>query len=235
MSLLAITLAAGAGLTLLCSGYLFGARRGLLAREALRQKLAEQAQTESTLRQQVARLEQGGQKQLSESLGALLEPLRAQEQKNEEAMRAMLKLVRPVVEKDRLSQGLQQLPQLSDSRSGLRELLDRLAERGGFAAVVLSDEAGLPMACNHSCTSAETLAGTSSLLLILAERVPRHGAARPHSFVLHDEAGQVTLHRIFSVGSQRYLLSVVSNSAPDFVQPELFDTPIARLRTLLSS
>ena len=49
------------------------------------------------------------------------------------------------------------------------------------------------MACNKTCSTAETLAGTSSLLLILADRVPRHGAASPHSFVLHDEAGQVTL------------------------------------------
>ncbi len=234
MSLLALAFAAGAGLTLLASGYLFGARRGVQVREALRQKLDEHAQEEGGLRQQLARLEQREQRQISDALGALLEPLRVQEQKNEEAVRAMLKLVQPVVEKDRLSQGLQQLPQLSDSRSGLRELLDRMAERGGFAAVVLSDEAGLPMACNRGCTAAETLAGTSSLLLILADRVPRHGAARPHSFVLHDEAGQVTLHRIFWVGKQRYLLSVVSNSAPDFVQPDLFDTPIARLRTLLA-
>lgn len=235
MSLWALAFALAAALTLFASGYLFGVRRDRQAREALRRQLAEQAQAEGSLRDEATQLAQRQQQQLQQSLEALLEPLRAQEQKNEEAVRAMLTLVRPVMEKDRLSQGLQQLPQLSDSRSGLRELVERLAERGGFASVVLSDEAGLPMACNKTCSTAETLAGTSSLLLILADRVPRHGAASPHSFVLHDEAGQVTLHRIFKVGSQRYLLSIVSNSAPDFVQPELFDTPIARLRTLLST
>lgn len=233
MSLLSAVFAAGAVMTLWASGYLFGARRGVQVRTSLQRELAAQTQDGAVLRQQLNRLQQSEQSDLRAALGALIEPLRAQEQKNEEAVRAVLKLVQPVLDKDRLNLDLQQVTAASDSRSGLCDLLDRLCERGGFAAVVLSDAAGLPVACNRSCPAPDTLAGISSLLLILAERVPRHGAARPSSFVLHDEAGQVTLHRIFPVGEKRYLLSIVANSAQSLAQPELFDKPIARLRSLL--
>lgn len=234
MSLLSATLAAGAVITLLAAGYLLGARRGVQARALLRRELDGKSQDVAVLRGQLSGAQQHETNELRAALGAMIEPLRAQEQKNEEAVRAVLKLVQPVMDKDRLSLDLKQLTAASDSRSGLCDLLDRLRERGAFVAVVLSDEAGLPMACNRGCAAPETLAGISSLLLILADRVPRHGAARPQSFVLHDEAGQVTLHRIFEVGRKRYLLSIVASSAPSLVQPELFDTPIARLRSLLS-
>jgi hypothetical protein len=235
MSLLAGLFALGAGITLLASGYLFGARRGIVVRDALRDQLTHSTQELTGLSMQLQRLEQAQKSHLEKDLGALLEPLRAQEKKNEEAVREVLKLVQPVLEKDRLSQNLQELPALADSRIGLRQLLDGLAERGGFPAVVLSDEAGLPLACNRACRSPDTLAGSSSLLLILADRMPRHGVARPHSFVVHDDAGQVTLHRIFQAGEKRFLLSVVSNNSAVFAQPEVFDTPVARLRTLLRS
>jgi hypothetical protein len=233
MSVIGGLLAATAAMTLLSSGYLFGIRRGLRARDALREELQHKTAEAAGLSREVQRLQHEAASRLQTNLGELLEPLRAAEQKNAEAVRAVIQLVRPVLEKDRLSTELQELPQPAELRHGVRALLNGIAERGGLGSVVLCDESGLPLGCSAGCQAIETLAGTSSLLLILAERIPRHGAARPHSFVLYDEAGQVTLHRIFTAGDRRYLLSVVTNGVK--VQPDMFEAAITRLRALLAS
>lgn len=175
-------------------------------------------------------------------LGALLRDLR----------RELLRVVEPVLEPEpsgdpfgrarRILEQLrghgrrgsaQELSELAGDRRRLSTLLQRVAERGGFSFVLLSDELGLPLAASPGARDPEVQAGVSSLLFTLADRVRQAGGPAPVSVSIRDEAGELTLHRLFSVGPERYLLTAVSKRAR--VSPEALDSALAALEASLGA
>jgi hypothetical protein len=198
-------------MSLLSAGYLWGARRGLHARDALR---AEYAATVATLAQKAEG--QDANRRAAEALG----------------LREMLgEMLAPVIDRQRLGRDFSQL----EGGSGLRELpgvLDAIARKGGFSAVVLSDDVGLPLATSSGARDAETLAGVSSLLLTLADRCVTTGAPRPIAVLVHDESNQRILHRIFSVGPTRFLLTAVARGLE--LAPQALDPALGKLEQVLT-
>ncbi len=116
-----------ASLLLLTAGYLVGVRRGVAAREALRAQALQQARELEVVRDEARRL--GDEQDL--------------------ALRATIEsALSPIVKRERLSLDLSQLKAGAGTRRDLTHLLEMIAEVGNFAAVVLSDEDGLPLAAN---------------------------------------------------------------------------------------
>ena len=96
------------------------------------------------------------------------------------------------------------------TRGELPRVMDAIAQVGPFSTVVLSDEAGLPLATSRDSGDGTVLAGLWSMLLTLADRVSHAGAPAPLAVVVHDAANQTLIHRLFSSGGARFLLTAVS-------------------------
>lgn len=121
--------------------------------------------------------------------------------------------MRQVVEPLRAHRRAQRLRSLSAHAAGRKQLsglLDEIAQRGGFSGVVLSDEVGFLLAESRGARDAEGLAGLSSLVFTLADRTRQAGRPPPTAVVVRDAADQRTLHRMFSIDGERYLLTAVS-------------------------
>ena len=118
------------------------------------------------------------------------------------------------------------------TRDELPKLLEAIAKTGGFSTVLVSDEAGLPLATNQSANDADMLAGVWSLLLTIADRVVAAGAPAPLAIMVHDAQGRAMLHRIFSADKTRFLLTAVSHTHR--LAPESLDPALANLERVLS-
>lgn len=211
MILLSAVIGVGAAALLLSSGYLLGANRGYRSREQLRKQNLEQAEEISHLRQRLSPLEEGDEK-----------------------LRVTIKeVLTPLMQRDQLSFDLAHLKAASGRRSDLTALLDQIAERGNFSAVLLSDDEGWPLASSGNAKDPDRLSATASLLLLVADRTARDSAPAPLSLMLHDETNSVTLIRIFHVGGQRLSLTAVSTGAQ--LSPMALDPALVKLSAVLSN
>ena len=158
---------------------------------------------------------------LRSELQSTLAPLVAQDRENH---KMMLDVLGPLMEKERRAQGLTLLSPNKRGRSQLPRLLDTLVRRGGFAAVLLSDEMGLPLAASNGARDADVIAGVSSLVLTLADRVASSGGSAPMAVLIRDASNQRILHRIFTVNNERFLVTAVAKGneiATDALDPAL--------------
>jgi hypothetical protein len=211
MILLSTVIGVGAAVLLLTAGYLFGANRGYQAREQLRKQNLEQAEEIGLLRQRLSLPDEG-----------------------DENLRTTIKQVlSPLIQREQLSFELSHLKAVSGRRSDLTALLDQIADKGNFSAVLLSDEEGWPLASSSNTRELERLCATASLLFLLADRIARDSAPAPLSLMVHDESNTVTLCRIFRVGDQRLSLTAVSAGVQ--LTPTALDPALVKVDAVLSS
>jgi len=162
-----------------------------------------------------------------------LAPLLKQDQEKQGIQKMMLDVLGPLMEKERRARGLTLVSPSNRGRHQLPKLLDTLARRGGFSAVLLSDEMGLPLAASTGARDADVLAGVSSLVFSLADRVASSGSAAPLAVLLRDAANQRILHRIFAVEGNRYLVTAVSKGGE--ISTDALDPALAALEDILCS
>lgn len=113
----------------------------------------------------------------------------------------------------------------------LPPLLEAIASSGGFATVLLSDDSGLLVAANKSSHRADDSSGLFALMLAMADRMVRGGAHAPRALLVHDDDNQITVHRIFRAGGERYLLSAVTRRR---VGPDVLDAALPSLMATLA-
>lgn len=202
----------GAAALLLTAGYLFGVKRGADVRERLRVQDLTQTQDLRRLREQLAQRKN----EQEESLKAAIE-----------------QALSPLVQRDRLSYELSQLEGLPGQRGDLNKLLDQIADKGNFAAVLLSDNEGWPLASSSNAKDLERLGASASLLLLVADRMGRDDAPAPLSLMVHDGANRVTLCRIFNVNEHRLALTAVSSGA--LLTSTALDPALVKLDAALSN
>ncbi|MGH1341652.1 MAG: hypothetical protein ACRBN8_08890 [Nannocystales bacterium] len=162
-----------------------------------------------------------------------LAPLLEKDRKSEGLHKMMLDVLGPLMEKERRAHGLTLVSPNRRSRHELPKLLDTLAQRGGFATVLLSDEMGLPLAASAAARDADVLAGVSSLVFSLTDRVVRSGGPAPLAVLLRDASNQRILHRIFSVDGERYLVTAVSRGGT--LTTDALDPALAALEDILGT
>ncbi|MFO0616362.1 MAG: hypothetical protein U0414_27470 [Polyangiaceae bacterium] len=183
---------------------------------AIARSLAERDSHQDELRREVRGAlasfakQPGDEAKLEGHVRRLVAPLLQREEQSEKLRDALQEVLRPMIERERMGRDLARLPPSTSGLGGLPKLLDAIAERGGFTAVVLSDDVGLPLAASAGALDVETLAGSSSLLLTLADRAARDGAPPPQAVVVRDASNQTLLHRIFRVGDERFMLTAVA-------------------------
>ena len=210
--LIAAIIGIGVALLLLTAGYLFGVKRGYKAREQLRKQHQGQQEELALLHQDYPQSDQGEDESLRTTIRRVLNPL---------------------IQREKLSFELSHLQAVSGRRSDLTALLDQIAEKGNFSAVLLSDEEGWPLATSGNARDPDRLGATASLLLLLADRIARDKSPAPLSLMVHDESNTVTLCRIFRVGDQRLSLTAVSTGV--LLTPTALDPALVKVDAVLSS
>jgi hypothetical protein len=223
--LLATTTGLVAAVLVLTAGYLLGARRGATARERLWQQSLDVVDTYR--RERVDLLEQRNALQSAglgqdfgkllelvlrqgDALQRLLEPLTSRIGAEDDLRATVEHVLTPLARRERLIVALADVETGTGHQGDLARLLDRIAEKGQFRTVVLSDDAGLPLAASSNAWDVERLAAIGSLLLMSADRIGRESAPAPLSLMLHDEENNVTLCRLFRVRGRRLLLIAVA-------------------------
>lgn len=202
----------GAAILLVTAGYLFGVKQGARAREQLRMQELASAQ-------QVVQL----QTQLSE---------RENEQNTD--LRATIEhVLTPLIQREQLSQELSRLEGRTGHRSDLIKVLNQIAEKGNFSAVLLSDAEGWPLASSHNVKDLEKLGVLSSLLLLVADRMGRDSNSAPRSLMVHDRNNILTLCRIFQVNDHQLALTAVTTGAQ--LGPTALDPALVTLEAVLSA
>ncbi|MFO0664221.1 MAG: hypothetical protein U0174_09720 [Polyangiaceae bacterium] len=150
-----------------------------------------------------------------------------------EMKKMMNEVLAPFADRERLGRALSSI---GVGRGGLGELptlLDAIAEKAAFAGVVLSDEAGLPLAASTDTSDVEIIAASAAFFGTLAERSERAGQPRPLSCLILDETNRTLLFRLFSVGDSRFALSAVCRGkllAPGALDPALAPLEVALKR-----
>lgn len=211
MILLSAVIGVAAAALLLTGGYLFGANRGYQAREQLRRRNSEQAEEIGLLRQRLSPPDEG-----------------------DENLRTTIKQVlAPLMQREQLSFDLSHLKGAAGRRGDLTALVDQIADKGNFSAVLLSDQEGWPLASSSNTRDLERLGATASLLFLLADRIARDSAPAPLSLIVHDEANTVTLCRIFQVADQRLSLTAVSTGSQ--LTPTALDPALVKVAGVLSN
>lgn len=210
MILLSAIVGIAAAALLLTAGYLFGIKRGFELREDLRRQDAARAQDLKQLRERLS--------------------LRTDEA-NESLKASIEQMLSPLMQRERLSVELAHLDGRS-GQSGLTDLLDQIAEKGNFTAVLLSDNQGWPLAASANTRDADRLSITASLMLLAADRIGRDGAPTPMSLMMLDGTNMVTLCRIFHVDEHRLALTAVSPGAQ--LTPTALDPALGKIDAVLS-
>lgn len=212
MLLLSAIIGLGAAAFLLTAGYMLGATRGAQARDSLRERQLASAQELARMREQDSR--QGHEH--DESLRTTIEQVLA-----------------PLVQRERVSIELSRLEGGTGQHGDLTNLLDQIAEKGNFSAVLLSDQEGWPIGASRSTKDVEKLGATCSLLQLVADRMGRDGAAAPLSLMIHDGANRLTLSRIFTLDDHRLVLTAVS--AAGQMTSTALDPALVKIGAVLSS
>ncbi len=206
-----------AAVLMFTAGYLLGTRRGARARERLWQQSLDLVENFKDQRRQLV-------EQQEEMRITVL---------RDDNLRAKLdQVLTPILRRERLGFELSDEGSEDGNRGDLTHLLDQIAQKGSFRAVVLTDDEGLPLASSSSAWDLDRLSGISSFLLVLADRFGRDGAPAPLSFMLHDEENNVTLSRLFRLRDKRLLLTAVSTSTE--LTSTALDPALARLGKVLS-
>ncbi|MCK6551565.1 hypothetical protein L6R52_37380, partial [Myxococcota bacterium] len=117
-------------------------------------------------------------------------------------------------------------------RGHLTSLLEVITARASFGGAVLSDEVGLTVA-DTGVEGADAIAAAASMLLTLADRLSTSGQPAPVGFVARDGEGHLVLHRIFTAGEQRYVLTAVAKSGA--LGPDTLDPVLPELRRILAA
>jgi hypothetical protein len=216
MILLAAIVGVSAAVLLLTAGYLFGIKRGFEAREQLRQQNLQQAE-ELQLRERLTRQQQND---------ADIQSLRTE-------LGKVQQVLTPLIQRERLGFALANLQTGAGRHHDLMGLVDQIAAKGSFSAVLLNDAEGLPLAASSNAKDLDRLAVLSSMVLLLADRISRDNAPSPLAVMVHDEANKLTLCRIFRVGGKRLLLTAVSTDAQ--LLPTALDPALAKLDNVLSA
>jgi len=246
--LLTATIGLSSAAALLGAGYFFGARRGVTAREELREQGMRQTYELQNLRTLVTREDDRTEaRALREALGRMSEALMHQgdalqrivepllhRDSEVESLRTMVQQVlRPLAQREQLAFDLSNLPVPVGQRSELTNLLDRIADAGHFETVVLINDEGLPLAASTRARDLERLAALSSLLVVFAERLRRSDAPAPLAIVMHDETNTESLCRMFTVGEQRLLLVAVGMGLP--LTPTALDAALPKVGSILAT
>ena len=170
---------------------------------------------------------------LRDEIHQSIAPLLQQDRESKD-IRAMVRdMLGPLMQKEKRAQGLTKLALAGRTgRQHLPRLLETVAMRGGFSAVLLSDEMGLPLAASTGARDADVLAGVSSLILTLADRVARAGGPMPLAVLLRDASNQRILHRIFVIGDERYLVTAVSREE---ISTDALDPALTALEDVLAA
>jgi hypothetical protein len=121
---------------------------------------------------------------------------------------AIQEVLAPLVERERVSLDLARVPS-SGRRHGLGPLLDAIASIGGFTAVVLSNDQGLPLAASPAEADQDRLLAAAARLFIVADQIA--GMRGPLSVLIRDANDATTLCRMFRVRDQRLFLTAASN------------------------
>lgn len=248
MLLLAATTGLTAAALVLTAGYLIGARRGALARERLWQQSIDILDTARSERGELlAQRQASGAPSLGEDFGKLLdvlvrqgealqrvlEPLSSRLEADRDRHAAAEYALTPSMRRERLLVALADVETGSGHQGDLTRLLDRIAEKGQFRAVVLADDAGLPLAASSNAWDLDRLMAIGSLLLMAADRIGREGTAAPLSLMVHDEESHVTLCRLFRVRGRRLLLIGVATGVE--LTPSALDPALTMVDSILST
>jgi len=236
----------GAAAALLLAGYVFGAKSGRQARERLASRALADAQEVRNLREQVAREQEGAgnfREEVSKRIDALLRqgdalqravvPIVERSEQFEGLLSVVQSALSPLLQREQLAFDLGALPTKSTTHGQLTPLLDEIAERGHFSAVLLCDDNGLPLAANSGARELERLAATAALLVLLADRIGGEGVSAPLSMMIHDTDDKETLCRIFRVRDQRMLLIAVSQGRA--LSPLALDAALPTVDRVLTS
>lgn len=121
---------------------------------------------------------------------------------------AIQEVLAPLVERERVSLDLARVPS-PERRRGLGPLLDAIASIGGFTAVVLSNDQGLPLAASPAEADQDRLLAAATRLFIVADQIA--GMRGPLSVLIRDANDATILCRMFRVRDQRLFLTAASN------------------------
>lgn len=245
--LLVIVILGLSGIVLLViAGYILGTNRSTQSRKQLVEQNLQQAEELQRARVQLAEQQKADAEAVRANLATMLntlvrhtdtmqrlvEPLTRHHREVEDLRSVVQKVLTPLTQRDRLAFELSNLSTDSHDQKSLTRLLDQIAEKGQFWAVLLSNQDGLPLAASHNARDLNKLTAVSSLMLLLAERIGRDGDATPLSVQIHDEANMATLCRIFRVNGQRLLLTAVSTGAD--MSATALDPALAKVGSILS-
>jgi hypothetical protein len=210
-------------------GCLLGVLLGRKSRRLLARECQQQARSihelETLVRQQPTLVAVA--QDMRDELRLVLEPLLAREHDGGDMQEKIREVLDPLMVHERRAQSLGGLPLVWSGRRELPALLEMVAKRGGFSAVLLSDEMGLPLAASAGARNTDVLAGVCSLIFTLADRVRQAGSAEPTAVLVRDAANQLILHRLFAIGGERYLVTAVSKGAA--VSVDALDPTLAAL------
>ncbi|MGB0128649.1 MAG: hypothetical protein WBP72_13510 [Rhodocyclaceae bacterium] len=209
---LAIVVGLAAAVLLLTAGYLFGVRRGAEARVALNHQHRTHALELAQLRVELSQSGGDRDEKLKETLQQILAPL---------------------VERDQISLGLSKVTIDEGHHGDLAKLLDQIADKGNFSAVLLSDDDGWPMAASSNARDVDKLSATSSLLQVMADRMVRGDEPVPLSLMVYDADNVVTLCRLFRVADRRFALTAVAPGAQ--LTPVALDPALVKVSAVLAS
>lgn len=246
MLLVAAILGMSGIVLLLIAGYTLGVNRSSQSNNQLIEQNRHQAEELRLARAQLAEQQHSNAEEMRASveatLGALLrhtdtmqklvEPLTRREGDVEHLRNIVHQVLAPLAQRGRLAFELSSLSADNNDQQSLTRLLDQIAEKGQFWAVLLSNQDGLPLAASHNARDLNKLTAVSSLVLLLAERIGRDGAPAPLSVQIHDESNKITLCRIFQVNGQRLLLTAVSTGME--ISPTALDPALAKVDSVLA-
>ncbi len=224
-----------ATIALLFVGYILGIKKGQHSREMLREfMITELNQAEAPKSDQEKKLDillsQG------DALQRVVEPL-AKWDKQVETLNAAIKQVQDSVLL--LDQGTVDLTDLETNdlnRSNLTQLMDEIAEKAHFEVMLLSDDKGLPIAANSNAQQLDKMAAIASLVVIFGDRISQDDKEIPQSFLIHYANNMDILCRLFVIGQQRLVLTVISSKqklttgALDSVLPKFTESLNPRIR-----
>ncbi len=212
------------------------AEAALAEEQARRHDLASQADhaLSEERRQRLAWKDQADKAQ--REIERLSSEARSRKDDQSGALREVERLLSPYIEREKLLLDLARID--GAARGGLPDLLDAIAKKAHFASIVLSDESGLPVAASRDTRDPEGVAATSSLLFTLADRLVERGSPAPSAVLVHDEANETILHRLFRVEAGRFLLTATGRGhgvMPETLDPTLHSIERALLRQPLSA
>ncbi len=139
--------------------------------------------------------------------------LRAQLRASGTEQASLGELLGPLLQREQLGHALARLDPGTGQRQELPRLLDDIAATGSFSAVLLSDDAGLPLSFSSGTGNPERYAGLSSVLMTLLERLARAPGPPPVAVLVHNAANEQMLSRLFQVSHQRLMLTAVATGS----------------------